>query len=127
MSSQLIPMLLSASVLVAFVLSLSALAVLSFLDLPRVQNWRRRHVLARIRGTRLQRLVESLGMDLEAYIAAQPPADLWRQMARCERCTAAAVCDRETAQRSEHYVFCPNAAAIRAVQRSGSPRERLWG
>lgn len=127
MSSQLIPMLLSTSVLVAFLLLLGALAVLTFIDLPRVQNWRRRHILARIRGTRLQRLLESLGLDLEAYVAAQPPADLWRQMARCERCTAAAICDRETTRRSKHYVFCPNAAAIRAVQRSGSPRERLWG
>lgn len=126
MNSQLIPMLLSMSVLTAFLLLLGALAALTFVDLPRVQNWRRRHVLARMHGTRLQRLVESLGLSAEEYVATQPPANLWRQLARCERCTATAICDRESLQRSEHYVFCPNAAGIRTAQRTYSPRERLW-
>jgi Family of unknown function (DUF6455) len=106
--------------LILLLIAVAVMAIIisgAYFTCQRVQNYcalqaKRKELVARLRNSRLGRMLHSLNISLRDYLEKFPASAITSQMSNCQNCDASAACDsyldddmRDPARARE---FCPN-------------------
>ena len=107
----------------AFLMTLTVLAIVTFRDTARGQQWLRDHYGRRLAGTRMWNMLEHRQVSPLAYVDNTSIGGLREQIRTCEQCQKHELCDETlgyVGHRHRNYGFCPNRRAIDAVAKTPS-------
>lgn len=112
------------TILATFALCLLMLAVLALFDSD-LERWPVRLLQrARLRGSRMYRMLKRRHVDVPGYARSLAVAELKQQLRTCENCGLVRLCDRACSTRAPSrsaFSFCPNRLAIESYLVSRSP------
>lgn len=109
------------TVILAFLLSLTALAVLSFIDHDRGQKLLRTCLGNRLASTRMFKMLERRHIAPLSYIQETGIADLRAQIRTCRNCSRQDMCDEslyDIGVRQPNFSFCPNRRTVEKLIRA---------
>ena len=115
-SGVVIPLL--ATVLFALLMCASAMSAVIFASSYAGARLTRGQLAWRLKGTRMARMLQRLGIEEERYVAETPVSTMRAQLDTCSSCRRKAECDEAldyTGLKRKTFAFCPNKPALHRI------------